>query len=386
MNSMRVWADISLDNIVHNYREIKRLVGDSRIMAVVKADAYGHGAVAVSRALENAGADRFAVATLQEAINLRKAGISRPIMILGSSSPAQTEELIRNDIIQTVYNLETAREFSRSALGLGRKLKVHIKVDTGMSRLGFVAAHPEELERAAETCMLEGLDVEGIFTHLATSEVPEDPFQKKQLELFREFCGKLESRGIHIPLKHSANSGAVINLPESHMDIVRPGLAIYGLYPGKGLSGKADLKPAMQLRAQIVQVHEYTEPVTVSYGRKFASSGRIKTATVAIGYADGLFRTLSGKMDMLVKGKRVRQIGAICMDMCIIDVTNVPDVKEGDTVTLFGTDGSETISVEELAEHAGTISYEIVCALSGRVDRRYINCILPTEQKIDIMT
>lgn len=227
--------------------------------------------------------------------------------------------------------------------------------------------------------MLEGLEVEGIFTHLATSEIPNEPFQKEQLRLFKEFCDKLESKDIRIPLKHSANSGAVINIPESHMDIVRPGLALYGLYPGKGLCDKINLKPAMQLRAQIAQVHDYPEAVTVSYGRKFASKGRLKTATVAIGYADGLFRTLSGKMDMLIRGKRAPQIGMICMDMSVIDVTNVPDVKVGDTVTLFGTDGSETISVEELAELAGTISYEIVCALSGRVDRRYVNYILPTE-------
>jgi alanine racemase len=379
LDSMRVWADISLDNIIHNYREIKRLVGKSRVMAVVKADAYGHGAVAVSRALEEAGTDRFAVATLQEAVNLREAGIRRPIMILGSASPEQTGELLHYDIIQTVYNLETAKEYSAAALRHNKKLKIHIKVDTGMSRLGFVATHPDDLGKAAETCMLEGLDVEGIFTHLATSEIPDDPFQKEQLKLFDEFCGKLEERGIHIPLKHSANSGAVINIPESHMDIVRPGLAIYGLYPGKGLEGRIDLKPAMQLRARIVQVHEYQESITVSYGRKFASEGGIKTATVAIGYADGLFRTLSGRMDMLVNGKRVSQIGNICMDMAMVDVTGVPDIKEGDTVTLFGTDGDESISVEELAERAGTISYEIVCALSGRVDRRYVDYILPKD-------
>lgn len=379
MNSTRVWADIYLENIVHNYREIKKHVGDSRVMAVVKADAYGHGAVPVSLALEKAGADRFAVATLQEAIKLRNAGISRPIMVLGGSSPLQTEELLRHKIIQTVYDLKTAHEFSQAALRYDEKLKIHIKVDTGMSRLGFVAAHPEDLDSAAEVCMLEGLEVEGIFTHLATSEIPNEPFQKEQLRLFKEFCDKLESKDIRIPLKHSANSGAVINIPESHMDIVRPGLALYGLYPGKGLCDKINLKPAMQLRAQIAQVHDYPEAVTVSYGRKFASKGRLKTATVAIGYADGLFRTLSGKMDMLIRGKRAPQIGMICMDMSVIDVTNVPDVKVGDTVTLFGTDGSETISVEELAELAGTISYEIVCALSGRVDRRYVNYILPTE-------
>jgi alanine racemase len=177
LNSTRVWADIYLENIVHNYREIKKHVGDSRVMAVVKADAYGHGAVPVSLALEKAGADRFAVATLQEAIKLRNAGISRPIMVLGGSSPLQTEELLRHKIIQTVYDLKTAHEFSQAALRFDEKLKIHIKVDTGMSRLGFVAAHPEDLDSAAEVCMLEGLEVEGIFTHLATSEIPNEPFQ-----------------------------------------------------------------------------------------------------------------------------------------------------------------------------------------------------------------
>ncbi|NLL34231.1 MAG: alanine racemase [Clostridiales bacterium] len=374
MNSMRVWADISLENIVHNFREIKRTVGeDTRVMAVVKADAYGHGATAVSRALEEAGADYFAVASLQEAIKLRSAGIQTPIMVLGCTSPSQTGELLHYSITQTVFCSETAHEFSQAALRLGGKLKVHIKVDTGMSRLGFVASNPKELELAAEVCALTGLEVEGIFTHFATSEIPGDPFQIEQLKLFDCFCNSLLSRGVHIPIKHSANSGAIINIPESHMDMVRPGLALYGLYPGKNLEDKINLKAAMQLHSQVAQVHNFSGPVTVSYGRKYSSESEIKTATVTMGYADGLFRTLSGKMEMLVRGRRVPQIGSICMDMSVIDVSAVPDVKEGDPVTLIGRDGDESICAEELADYAGTVSYEIVCALSGRVDRRYVN-------------
>jgi len=378
LKNTRTWVDISLENIVRNYREIRRLVGDDRmIMAVVKADAYGHGAAIVSKVLEKAGADRFAVATLQEAVDLRSAGISSPIMILGGSSPEQTGDLIKHEIIQTVYDLDIAKEFSQAARKYGGRLKVHVKIDTGMSRLGFEPCKDEELLKVCEVCSLEGLDVEGIFTHFATSEIPDDPFHEEQIGRFLQFSESLERRGFHIPIRHAANSGAIINIKDSYFNLVRPGLALYGLYPGPGLEDKIDLRPAMQLRAQIAQVHSYNEPVTVSYGRKFASSRPIKTATVTIGYADGLFRTLSGKMDMLVKGKRVPQIGNICMDMSIIDVTEVPDVREGDTVTLFGTDNGVTIPVEELAENAGTISYEIVCALSGRVGRRYDNFMLP---------
>lgn len=372
MNDMRTWVDISLGNIVHNYREIRRLVGKERlIMAVVKADAYGHGARTVSQVLEKAGVDRFAVATIQEAVDLRAAGIGVPIMILGASSDGQVRQLLENDIIQTVYDLDMAKELSLTAENLGRRLKVHVKVDTGMSRLGFEAPNDKELDKVTELCSLDGLEVEGIFTHFATSEVPGDPFPKEQLDRFITFCESLERKGVHIPVRHASNSGAVINVKESYLDLVRPGLALYGLYPGPGLGDLIDLRPAMQLRAQIVRVHDYTGPITVSYGRKFASKGPIRTATVAIGYADGLFRTLSGKMDMLLKGKRVRQIGSICMDMCMIDVTGIPDVRAGDTVTIFGNDNGEEITVDEIADLAGTIPYEIVCALSGRVGRRY---------------
>jgi alanine racemase len=298
-------------------------------------------------------------------------------MILGGSSPDQTGDLIKHEIIQTVYDLDIAKEFSQAALNYGSRLKVHVKIDTGMSRRGFEPCSDEDLNKVCEVCSLKGLEVEGIFTHFATSEVPGDPFHEEQISRFLRFSESLESRGYHIPIRHAANSGAIINIKDSYFNLVRPGLALFGLYPGPGLEDKIDLRPAMQLRAQIAQVHSYNKPVTVSYGRKFASGKPIKTATVTIGYADGLFRTLSGKMDMLVKGIRVPQIGNICMDMSIIDVTQVPDVREGDTVTLFGTDNGVTIPVEELAEHAGTISYEIVCALSGRVGRRYDNFMLP---------
>lgn len=374
MNSMRVWADVSLENIVHNYKEVKRIVGkNTKVMAVVKADAYGHGAVAVSRSLEDAGVDKFAVASLQEAVKLRSSGIRTPIMILGCTSPSQTGELLHHSITQTVFSIDAAREFSQAALRLGGRLKVHIKVDTGMSRLGFVASNPHELELAAEVCTLKGLEVEGIFTHFATSEVPGDSFQTEQLELFNNFCNELSSRGIHIPIKHSANSGAIINIPESHMDMVRPGIVLYGLYPGKNLTDRINLKPAMQVHSKVAQIHRLPGPVTVSYGRKFSSESELKTATVTMGYADGLFRTLSGKMDVLIRGKRVPQIGSICMDMSVIDVSSVSDVEEGDTVTLIGMDGNESICADELADLAGTVSYEIICALSGRVDRRYVS-------------
>lgn len=372
MGIYRTWAEISLSNIRHNCKEIRRLVGDGTlIMAVVKADGYGHGAVRVSQAMAEAGVDRFAVATVGEAVALRCAGISSPIMVLGGTSPELTGLLIEHDIIQSVFCLDVAREFAKSAASMNSVLKIHIKVDTGMSRLGFVSGINSEFENALEVCSLKGLEVEGIFTHFTSSENPDDTFYLDQLGKFKHFVSRLEACGIQIPIKHSANSGAIINHRETHMDMVRPGIALYGLYPGQGLDTRVNLKPAMQLRATVAQIHEFEQPVTISYGRTYRSASSAKFATVTIGYADGYPRSLSGKAEMLVHGDRVRQTGSICMDMCVVDISKIDGVKAGDLVTVFGCDGKEEITIDEIARKCSTIPYEIICALSPRVERIY---------------
>ncbi len=374
MDGLRIWADVSLGNIRHNYNEIRGLVGSNTlIMAVVKANGYGHGAVQVSKAMIKMGVDRFAVATINEAVKLRQAGITGPIMVLGGTSPELTELLISNNIIQAVFCLDVAKGFSQQAKLLGKVLKVHIKVDTGMSRLGFISNNPEEIKNAREVCHLEGLEVEGIFTHFTTSEEPDDPFYREQILSFNDFVVRLEDYGIKIPIKHTANSGAIINHPESYMDMVRPGIAMFGLYPGPGLEDKIALKPVMKLCATVAQIHDFEEAVSVSYNRTFTSQKPIRTATVTVGYADGLPRILSGKIDMLVHGKRAPQIGNICMDMCVIDITGIENVKVGDVVTIFGSDGENSIDVTELAQKAMTIPYEVICGLADRVERLYVD-------------
>ena len=374
MDSQRVWAEISLQNLIQNYKEVRKLVGNRQIMAVVKANAYGHGAAKIASVLQNEGADRFAVATIDEAEKLRMAGITVPVMILGATHAGAAKLLLEYDIIQNVYSLEEAEALSKELGGSRGRLKVHVKVDTGMSRLGFISEGgagmaAEEIEKVFE---LKNLEVEGMFTHFATSEVIDDDFSRVQLQKFREVADELTKRGRCPAVLHAANSGAVINMPEAYFDMVRPGIILYGLYPGVNLESRLQLKPVMSLHTRITQIHNFENPVTVSYGRTYETKGRSRIAVVAIGYADGLHRTLSNKLEVLVRGRRVRQIGNICMDMMMLDITGMDDVQEGDIVTIFGTDGDEEITLDELARKIGTINYELMCSLSDRVERIYI--------------
>ena len=367
---MRTYLEISLDNIEHNFRLIRERAGSAAVMAVVKADAYGHGAAEVARVLEDCGADRFAVATADEAAELRAAGITRPVMVLGVSDSARAPELAELQVIQTVGSLEYAETLDSALSGGGKKLLIHFAADTGMSRLGFetgAASAVRSADEIARAARLPHLEAEGIFTHFATSEIPGEPFQREQLERFTHLLGLLRERGVALRTVHISNSGAIFNIPGARFDMVRPGIVLYGVSPDGEVLPCEGLRPAMSLRTRIVQIHEYTEPVSVSYGRRFRSEGPIRTGTVAIGYADGLHRALSGKIDMLVCGKRARQIGNICMDMSMIDLTDIPEARVGDAVTVFGSDGDASIPIEEVAAAAGTIPYEIMCAPSPRV-------------------
>ncbi len=368
----RTWAEISLDNIAHNYKSIReRLPEGCRFLAVVKTNAYGHGAERISKLAEELGSDYLAATNIDDAVQMRSWGVAAPILIFGYTQPEYTEALIENDITQEVDSLENARGFSEIASALGRRLKVHLKVDSGMGRLGLICHGGRDPEpELLEIMGLPGLDVEGIFTHFAVSAERDDEYTMMQLKAFLNTANSLEERtGRKFLIKHCANSGAVINYKETYLDMVRPGLMLYGLYPDK-YTGGISLKPAMELKTRISCVKDIKAGDSVSYGRTFTAEKPMKIAVLPIGYGDGLHRALSGKIDVLINGKRARQIGRICMDMCMADVTDVP-CRAGDVATVFGRDGDEFIPIEEVAEKAGTISYEITCALTQRVPRVY---------------
>ena len=369
----RTWSEVNLSAIEENYKALRaRLEPGTRFLGIVKADAYGHGAVRVAALLARLGCEYIGVATLDEAVSLRESGITLPILILGYTQPELAGILLEHDLTQTVLDFDTAKSVSDFALSVGTKIKTHIKIDSGMGRLGFRAKTEAEIEAILQTINLAGLDCEGAFTHFAVSEDVSDGFTEIQLDFFKALITRLEAEsGKVFKIKHCANSGAVINCKGSYFDMVRPGIALYGHDPGCS-PRDIPLKSAMSLKTRIIQIKELEPGDTVSYGRAFTAREKTKIAVLPIGYADGLFRALSGKTDMLLHGHRVRQLGKICMDLSVIDITGVPDARLGDIVTVFGEDGGETVSAKELAEICGTLSYEILCAVSKRVPRVYL--------------
>ena len=370
---MRTWAEVSLENIEHNYRDIRgTLPSGCRYMAVVKANAYGHGAAPVAARFAAAGADYLGVACLEEAAQLRQAGLTLPILILGYTSPRQAAELVTLDITQTVVDETQGRALSQALQGAGQRLKIHLKLDTGMGRLGFPTWDDAALEAARRVRTLPGLEAEGVFTHFAVSDEPDKDYTAEQLARFTAALGALEAGGGRFEIRHCANSGAVINYigdldKADCADMVRVGLAGYGLYPGAE-HGSVDLRPAMRLCTRVAAVTKHRAGDTISYGRTFTAARDMRLAVLPIGYADGLHRVLSSKLEILLGGVRVKQVGRICMDMCMVDITDGPDVSVGDVATVFG---GPALPVEEQAEKAGTISYELVCAVSPRVRRVY---------------
>ena len=369
----RTWSEINLSAIEENYKALRvRLGNGTRFLGVVKADAYGHGAVKVAELLTRLGCEYVGVATLDEAIELRAGGITLPILILGYTQPELAGILLEHNLTQTVFDFNTAETASDFAVKAGAKIKTHIKIDSGMGRLGFRAKTEAEIKSILQTMTLPGLDLEGVFTHFAVSEDASDSFTETQLGLFKSLVTRLETEsGNAFKIKHCANSGAVINCRGAYFDMVRPGIALYGHNPGCA-DCDIPLKSAMSLKTRIIQIKELEAGDTVSYGRMFTARKETKIAVLPIGYADGLFRALSGETDMLLRGRRVRQIGRICMDLSVIDITDIPDARLGDIVTVFGDDGGETVSAQELAKICGTLSYEILCGVSKRVPRIYI--------------
>jgi alanine racemase len=368
----RSWAEISLPNIRHNYEAIRAALPEGcRFLGVVKADAYGHGALPVSRLLQEAGADYLAVSCLDEALELRRGGITMPILILGHTPPEYTGMLIEEDLTQTVSALAKAKEYSAAARELGKTLRVHIKLDTGMSRLGFLCAGDYfdiGVGNVIASCHLPNLDPEGIYTHFAVSDEEgeeNEAYTRQQFKLFTDVIAAAKERGgVSFAIRHCANSGAVVHYPEMALDMVRPGLLLYG-YGDE--TGKLGLKPCMRLVTTVSTIKHYEAGTSVSYGRHFVAARHTRMGVLAIGYADGLPRILSNRCSFYVEGGFTPQRGSICMDMCMVDLTELPQVEVGSEVEIFG----EHNDINALAREAGTISYELLCAVSKRVPRVY---------------
>ena len=376
----RTWAEISLDALRHNHAVIRaRLPQTCGIMSVVKADAYGHGVRYVARALDDAGTDWFGVSNLEEALQLRALGIKKPVLILGYTPPACAETLAHERISQTVFSTEYAAALSDCAARAGVMVDIHIKLDTGMHRLGFCCDCDGVLDStadaAAAACRLPGLRAQGVFTHFPSADYDGDcdgAVTKAQFARFLRTVGLIEARGVRFEVRHCCNSAAVLEYPEMHLDLVRPGIILYGLMPSEQVQNPG-LIPAMQLRTVVSMVKHVRAGETVSYGRTFTASGDRTVATVPIGYADGYPRALSGRAHMLVNGCRAPVVGRVCMDQLMLDVTGIPDVRAGMTATVFGRDGDEFLPVEEISALAGTINYETVCLIGKRVTRVFLD-------------
>jgi alanine racemase len=377
-------AEIDLKAIAHNVKELRRITHPkARLMAVVKANGYGHGVIEVAQCALQNGASALGVARIEEGIQIREAGIQTPILIFGYTVAELAADLLEYDLIQSVYTAASARKLSRTAASMGKKIKAHLKVDTGMGRLGLLpqnlkpdnsaAINADALEETLAIAGLEGLELEGMFTHFATADGADKSYAEKQLHLFMNYLKRLHQEGLNPPVRHAANSAALIDMPQSHLDMVRPGIAIYGLYPSDEVNKKqVSLKPAMALKARIIHLKKVPAGFNVSYGITHQTRKPTTIATVPVGYADGLSRLLSSRGQMLVHGQRVPIIGRVCMDLTLLDVGSIANVQMGDEVVIFGRQGNETLTVDEMASFLNTINYEIVSTITARVPRVYL--------------
>ena len=371
----RTWAEIDLDALRHNYQVLtEKLPEGCRFLGVVKADAYGHGAVPVARELQKLGAGYLAVSNYEEALQLRRGEVTLPILILGYTPAEFARDQAALHITQEVHSLEYGRQLSRELAGSGLTLNVHMKIDTGMSRLGFFAYNrPETIPELVELTKLPNLHVEGAFMHFAVADTASEiDYTRMQHQRFLEVLDALKKQGVEPEIVHCANSAAAIAYPEYAHDMVRPGIATYGLSPSEEMQGMADLRPLMELKTTIAAIRPFEAGITVSYGRTYKTPGPRIIAVCPIGYADGLQRRLSGNLHFLLHGKKIPVVGRICMDMCMVDITDVPEAQVGDTVTVVGRDGPEKITWDDWASQLGTISYELVCDINKRVPRLYL--------------
>ena len=371
-NIRPVWAEINIDNIKNNIKEIKKSVEDKEVIAVVKANAYGHGAIEIAPVLLENGADRLAVAMINEAIELRENNIKASIIILGYTMIDALEEVISNDIEQTVYSLDYAKEISKIAKKLGKTAMIHIAVDTGMGRVGFLP-NKESIEDVIEISKLENIKITGVFTHFSTADEEDKSYTKEQVNKFNYFVKSLEDKNINLGLKHVSNSAAIIDIEDAIYDAVRPGIILYGYYPSKEVKkDKIKILPALTLKSQIVHVKKVAKDQYISYGRQYKTNKESIIATLPIGYADGYLRALFEKGKVIVNNTLVPVVGRICMDQCMIDITDIGEVPIETEVTVIGDNGQINIDAEYYAELLNTINYEILCMIGRRVPRMYI--------------
>jgi alanine racemase len=363
-----VWAEIDLGALRHNVRLLDRTIGDAELMGVVKGYAYGHGNPACAAAMLEAGATRIGVARVAEALHLRDAGIEAPIHVFTEPPYDAVAAIVERRLTAAVYTLGFARALSAAAGNT--RVPVHVKFDTGMHRVGL--SPDQVIDTLTEIQRLPGLEVEGVWSHLAVADVPDHPFTRKQLDLFGELVARAEQLGIDLRYRHIANSAAAMTLPESHLDLVRCGIACYGLPPGPGIAGVEELKPVLSLKARINMVKQVAAGEGISYGLTYELPREGRVVTVPAGYADGYDRRLSGRADVLIGGRRFRVSGTVCMDQFMIDIGDA-DIETGESVTLIGRDGDAVVSAEELAEHIGTINYEVTARIPSRVPRIYVD-------------
>lgn len=368
----RVQAEIDLDAIYENIKNTREKLADGvKLMAVIKSDGYGHGAVAVAKTIDSM-VDAYAVAILEEAEELRQSGITKPILILGHVPEQQYPALLAlSDVMPAIFTLESAQALSQCAVEAGKEVKIHLKVDTGMGRIGFLP-NAQSLMEIEEIHKLPKLRIDGCFTHFAKADLREKEDTWKQFHIFTDYIQKIKALGIELPTCHAANSAAIMELPQMHLDMVRSGISTYGLYPSEEVDKKElALQPGMAIRAFISHVKEVEAGTAIGYGGTFVTERRTKVATIPVGYGDGYPRSLSNLGRVLIHGQSARIIGRICMDQFMVDVTELGEVKTGDDVILVGTDGTERISVEELADQSGSFNYEFVCDIGKRIPRVY---------------
>ena len=366
----RIQADINLDAIRYNIKTVQALnPADRKTLLVIKADAYGHGSVTLAKEMDDL-ADYFAVATMDEAVELRNAGIVKPILILGYTDESEYEAAVKNDITLAIYDAEEGELLSETAFKIGKKAKVHIKVDSGMSRIGFQCAE-SDVEEAVKLLSMDGLDVEGIFTHYAKADYENKSDAMTQYEKFSWFVKAMEAKGADFKIRHIDNSAGAMEIHSEGFDMMRLGIVIYGLYPSEEIDKSVVLKPAMTLKSRVVHIKTLEAGRGIGYGWTYVTDKPTKVATVSVGYADGYPRALSNNGRVLIHGQYAPILGRVCMDQIMIDVTDIDDVKIRDEVVLFGTQGENHISIEEVAEPANSFNYEMACHVSRRVPRVY---------------
>ncbi|MGI6721278.1 MAG: alanine racemase [Anaerovoracaceae bacterium] len=374
ITSRSAWAEINLGNLRYNIRNIQKLVGSDRsIMGIIKAKAYGHGSIAVAGVLRRMGIEEFGVATLDEGIKLREAGFDEPITILSICPATAAYQIMDNDLSPLISSLQEAKVWSAMSAHYDATIRTFIAIDTGMGRIGYAPDSEETIREIRQIREMPGLEIRGLFTHFANADDADKTFMHQQLDEFNALRDRLKDEGIEFNEYCAANSAAIMDAPETWMDLVRPGIIMYGEYPSEDVNKDVlSIKPVMSVKAKIIRLRKVPPGFTVSYGRKFRAERESIIATIPIGYADGVPRCYSTEGKVLVNGRFAPIAGTICMDQCMIDVTDIPDVQEGDTVTLMGNDGDLSITAKDIADKSGTINYEILCGFGLRLAKIYL--------------